>query len=66
MKVICPLYKNELPKCCENCKFVVKQNEQIIGCAVKHIARNLFNNKQASENITQEFIKFKKDMTNGN
>lgn len=65
MKVICPISKNELPECCNTCILAVVQDEQIIGCAVKHIARNIFANTELAQNTTQRILSFNKDMTNG-
>lgn len=66
MKVICPLSKKELPECCEDCHFAVVENEQINGCAIKRIARNIFSNKNMAENIKQQFDKFRQDINYGN
>lgn len=61
-KVICPLTKKELEESCPTCNFVVKYNEEIIGCAIKHIARNLLDNKLINMETTKMFNSFRNDM----
>ena len=62
VKVICPLTKKDLESSCPTCNFVVKYNDEIIGCAVKHIARNLLDIKLINLETNKTFNKFKKDM----
>jgi len=62
VKVICPLTKKDLESSCPTCNFVVKYNNEIIGCAVKHIARNLLDIKLINLETNKTFNKFKKDM----
>jgi hypothetical protein len=61
-KVICPLTKKDLENSCPTCNFVVKYNDEIIGCAIKHIARNLLDIKLVNLEINKTFNEFKKDM----
>lgn len=62
VKVICPLTKKDLENSCPTCNFVVKYNDEIIGCAVKHIARNLLDIKLVNLETNKTFNTFKKDM----
>jgi hypothetical protein len=62
VKVICPLTKKDLANSCPTCKFVVKYNDKIIGCAVKHIARNLLDIKLVNLQTNKTFNEFRKDM----
>jgi len=61
-KIICPLTKKDLGSSCPTCNFVVKYNDEIIGCAVKHIARNLLDIKLVNVETNKIFDKFKQDM----
>ena len=61
-KVICPLTKKDLDNSCPTCKFVVTYNDKIIGCGIKHIARNLLNIKLVNLETNKIFDDFKKDM----
>ncbi len=61
-KVICPLTKEDLDSSCPTCNFVVKYDDKIIGCAVKHIARNLLDIKLVNVETNKIFDKFKQDM----
>jgi hypothetical protein len=62
IKVICPLTKKDLNSSCPTCTFVVKYNDEIIGCAIKHIARNLLDIKLVNLKTNKTFNEFKKDM----
>ena len=62
VKVICPLTKKDLDSSCPTCRFVVTYNDKIIGCGVKHIARNLLNIKLINLETNKIFNDFKKDM----
>jgi hypothetical protein len=62
VKVICPLTKKDLDSSCPTCNFVVKYNDEIIGCAIKHIARNLLDIKLVNLETNKTFNDFKKDM----
>ena len=62
VKVICPLTKKDLGSSCPTCNFVVKYDDEIIGCAIKHIARNLLNIKLVNLETNKTFNDFKKDM----
>ena len=61
-KIICPLTKKDLNNSCPNCKFVVKYDNEIIGCGIKHIARNIFANKELAKDLHNQFNNFKQDM----
>lgn len=65
IKILCPLKREFLPICCNECKLAVKQENEIIGCAIKWVARRLMDNKNLSVKIKDDFIKFKKGMGNG-
>jgi hypothetical protein len=62
VKVICPLTKKDLSSSCPTCRFVVTYNDKIIGCGVKHIARNLLDIKLINLETNKIFNDFKKDM----
>jgi hypothetical protein len=62
VKVICPLTRKDLSNSCPTCNFVVKYNDEIIGCAIKHIARNLLDIKLVNLETNKTFNEFKKDM----
>ena len=62
VKVICPLTKKDLESSCPTCNFVVKYNDKIIGCGIKHIARNLLNIKLVNLETNKIFDDFKKNM----
>ena len=61
-KVICPLTKKDLGSSCPTCNFVVKYNDEIIGCAIKHIARNLLDIKLINLETNKTFNEFKEDI----
>lgn len=65
IKVICPIKKEYIPKCCRTCKLVVKNGDNIIGCSIKLIAHTILDNKKISATIKDSIIKFEKDMDNG-
>lgn len=62
VKVICPLTKKDLDSSCPTCNFVVKYDDKIIGCAIKHTVRNLLDTKLINLETNKTLDKFKRVM----
>lgn len=61
-KVICPLTQKTLEKSCPICNFVVKCNDEIIGCAIRRNVRNMIENTNSAKETFDSFINFKDNM----
>ena len=61
-KVICPLTQRTLEKSCPICNFVVIEDNQITGCAIRKNVRRMIENTNLAKETFDSFINFKKNM----
>ena len=62
VKVICPLTQKTLEKSCPTCNFVVIENNQITGCAIRKNIRKMIENTNLAKETFDSFINFKNNM----
>jgi hypothetical protein len=61
-KVICPLTQRTLEKSCPKCNFVVIEDGQITGCAIRKNIRRMIENTNLAKETFDSFITFKNNM----
>jgi hypothetical protein len=61
-KVICPLTQRTIEKSCPTCNFVVIEDNQITGCAIRKNIRRMIENTNVAKETFDAIIKFKKNM----
>jgi hypothetical protein len=62
VKVICPLTQRILEKSCPTCNFVVIEDNQITGCAIRKNIRRMIENTNLAKETFDSFINFKNNM----
>lgn len=61
-KVICPLTQKTLENSCPTCNFVVIEENQITGCAIRKNIRRMIENTNLAKETFDSFINFKENM----
>jgi hypothetical protein len=61
-KVICPLTERTLEKSCPTCNFVVIEDNQIMGCAIRKNVRRMIENTNLAKETLDSFINFKNNV----
>jgi hypothetical protein len=62
LKVICPLTQRTLKKSCPTCNFVILEDSQITGCAIRKNIRRMIENTNVAKETFDSIINFKKNM----
>jgi hypothetical protein len=62
VKVICPLTQRTLEKSCPTCNFVVIEDNQIMGCAIRKNVRRMIENTNLAKETLDLFINFKNNI----
>jgi len=62
VKIICPLTQRTLEKSCPTCNFVITEDNQITGCAIRKNTRRMIENTKLAKDTFDSFINFKNNM----
>jgi len=63
---ICPITKKDLELSCPTCKFVIIENNEITGCAIRRRVLSMFKTIEVSKQQLAMIKQFKDETLNGN